>query len=65
MGEQNVVAIQPGPLTCGEGPTKVLGVPVDDDGSEKIETGHAVVLPFGGIGADFTLQPDAQGVFRA
>ncbi len=42
----------------------MLGVPVDDDGSEQVEAGHAVVLPLGGAITDFALSPDAQGVFQ-
>jgi len=64
MREQRGVAIQPGPLPRGDSLTEVLGVPLDDDGGEQIETGHAVVLPFGGTVADFTLSPEAQGVFQ-
>ena len=48
MREQSRVAIQPGPLPRGDSLTEVLGVPVDDDGSEQVETSHAVVLPLGG-----------------
>ena len=64
MREQSGIAIQPGPLPRGYGLTEVLGVPVDDDGGEEVETGHAVVLPFGGAIPDFTLPPDAQGVLQ-
>ena len=64
MREQSWVAIQPGPLPRGDGLTEVLGVPVDDDGGEQIEAGHAIVLPLGGTVADFALPPDAQGVFQ-
>ena len=64
MREQSGVAIQPGPLPCGDSLTEMLGVPVDDDGGEQIETSHAVVLPLGGTVADFALAPDAQGVFQ-
>jgi len=42
----------------------VLGVPVDDDGGEQVQTGHAVVLTLGSAIPDFTLSPDAQGVFQ-
>ncbi len=64
MREQRGVAIQPGPLPRGDGLTEVLGVPVDDDGGEQVETGHAIVLAFGGAIADFALPPDAQGIFQ-
>lgn len=49
MREQSGIAIQPGPLPRGDSLTEVLGVPVDDDGSKQVETGHAVVLTLGGI----------------
>jgi hypothetical protein len=65
MREQSRVTIQPGPLPRGHGLTEVLGVPVDDDGGEQVETGHAVVLTLGRAITDFTLSPDAQGVFQS
>ena len=34
MREQSGIAIQTGPLPCGDGLTEVLGVPVDDNGGE-------------------------------
>jgi len=64
MREQSRAAIQPGPLPRGHGLTEVLGVPVDDDGDEQVETDHAIVLTLGGTVADFALPPDAQGVFQ-
>ena len=63
--EQSGIAIQPGLLPRGYSLTEVLGVPVDDDGGEQVETGHAVVLPFGCTIPDFALPPDAQGVFQS
>ena len=47
-----------------DGLAEVFGVPVDDDGGEQIEAGHAEVLAFGGGVADFTLVADVQGVFQ-
>ena len=64
MREQSGVAVLPGPLPGGHGLTEVLGVPIDDDGGEQVETGHAIVLTLGGTVADFALLPDAQGVFK-
>ena len=64
MRQQSGVTIQPRPLPRGHGLAEVLGVPVDDDGGEQVETGHAIVLPLGGTVADFALPPDAQGVFK-
>jgi hypothetical protein len=43
---------------------EVLGVPVDDDGGEQVETGHAVVLSLSGAIADFALASDPQSVFQ-
>ena len=42
----------------------MLGVPIDDDRGEQVETCHAEVLTFGGSVTDFTLSTDAQGVFQ-
>lgn len=65
MREQSGVAIQSGPLPRGDRLTEVLGVPVDDDGSEQVETGHAVVLPLGRAIADFACRPMRKAFFRA
>lgn len=43
---------------------KVLGVPIDDDRGQQVETCHAVVLTLGGSIADFALTANAQGVFQ-
>lgn len=64
MREQSRVAVQPGPLPRCDSLTEVFGVPVDDDGGEQVETGHAIVLAFGGAVADFALATDTQGVFQ-
>ena len=64
MRQQIGRTIQSGPPPRGHGLTEVLGVPVDDDGGEQVEAGHAVVLPLGGAITDFTLASDAQGVFQ-
>ena len=39
-------------------------VPVDDDGGEQIERGHAEVLPLGRPVADFSLSADPQRVLQ-
>ena len=64
MRQQIGRTIQAGPLPRGHGLTEVLGVPVDDDCREQVEARHAVVLALGGAIPDFTLAPDAQGVFQ-
>ena len=43
---------------------QVLGVPIDDDRGQQVETCHAVVLALGGSIADFALAANAQGVFQ-
>jgi len=64
MRQQIGRTIQSGPPPRGDGLSDVLGVPVDDDGGEQVQTGHAVVLTLGSAIPDFTLSPDAQGVFQ-
>ena len=39
------------------------GIPVNDDGGEQVEPGHAVVLALAGAVADFALAPDAERAF--
>ena len=39
---------------------KLLGVPIDDDGSQQVQTRDAEVLTFSGAIADFALPPDPQ-----
>lgn len=43
---------------------ELLGVPIDEDGGQQVETCHAVVLALGGSIADFALTANAQGVFQ-
>jgi len=50
MRQQSWGAIQPGPLPRGHGLTEVLGVPVDNDGGEQVETGCRVG-PFNFLGS--------------
>ena len=37
-------------------------IPVNDDGGERVEPGHAAVLALAGAVADFALAPDPEGV---
>ena len=39
---------------------KLLGVPIDDDGGQQVQTRDAEVLTFSGAIADFALPPDPQ-----
>ena len=40
------------------------GIPVNHDGGEEVEAGHAVMLALAGEVADFALAPDAEGVLE-
>ena len=42
----------------------MFGIPINDDGGEKVKACHAEVLALGGAIADFTLSTDTQGVFQ-
>ena len=44
--------------------TKVLGVPIDNDGGTQVEAGHAIVLALDRAVADFALASDAQSVIQ-
>ena len=65
MRQELRVAVEPGAASRCRGLSEMLGVPIYDDGREQVETRHAIVLLFGGAIPDFTLTPDAQGVFNA
>ena len=45
MREEVWWAVEPGPAAGGDGVAEVLGIPVDDDGGEQVETRHTVMLP--------------------
>ncbi|MGF6862463.1 hypothetical protein ABIE69_003051 [Rhodobacteraceae bacterium MBR-64] len=64
MREQIGRTVQTDPLPRGHGLTEVFGVPVDNDGGEQVETGHAIVLTLGRAIPDFALASDAQSVFQ-
>lgn len=63
MCEQAWWTVESFTFSAGDGLAELLGVPIDYDGGEQIETCHAEVLAFGGAVADFTLAADAQSVF--
>ena len=65
MREKRVWAVLSCVQSGSDGETKLLGVPVNDDGGQQVQSSHAVVLPFGRTVADFALAPDAQGVFQS
>ena len=43
---------------------EVGGIPVNDDGGEEVEPGHAVVLALAGVVADFALASDLDGLLE-
>ena len=53
---------QPGVFPRSDRFTEMGGIPVDDDGGEQVEPGHAVVLALAGAVADFALAPDLERV---
>jgi len=57
-------AIHSSVAASGDGFSKMLDVPVNDDGCEQVQPGHAEVLSFGCSVADFTLASDAQSILE-
>ena len=53
-------AIEPCFLPLRDGNTELLGVPIDYDCGQQVQTGDAEVLAFRGAVADFALPPDPQ-----
>lgn len=51
-------------LSLRDGVSEMLGVPIDDDGGEQVQTCHAEVLTFGGPVTDFALAANPEGVFQ-
>ena len=64
MRQKFLRAIQTGAFSCRNCLSEIFCIPVDDDGCQQVEAGHAIVLPLGGSVTDFALTPDAQGVFQ-
>ena len=52
------------PAAAIDSVTEMFGVPVNDDGGEEIQPGHSEVLALSCSITDFTLAPNAQGVFQ-
>jgi hypothetical protein len=53
-----------GAFSCHSCLSEIFCIPVDDDGCQQVEAGHAIVLPLRGSVTYFALTPDAQGVFQ-
>ena len=59
-----VRVIESGAFSCRHCLPEVFGVPVDDDGRQQVQPGHAEVLSFDGPITDFALAATAQSVFQ-
>ena len=55
---------QPGVFPLSDRFAEMGGIPVNDDGSEQAETGHAAVLTLARAVADFALASDAERVLE-
>ena len=64
MGQELGLDGQPGVFPLSDHFAEMGGIPVDDDGGEQVEPGHAVVLALAGAVADFALEPDPERVLE-
>ena len=64
MGQELGLDGQPGVFPLYDRCAEMGGIPVNDDGGEQVEPGHAVVLSLAGAVADFALAPDAECVLK-
>ena len=55
---------QAGALPLSDRFAEMGSIPVNDDGGEQVEPGHAVVLALAGEVADFALASDPEGVLE-
>lgn len=53
---------QPLTFSLGNSLTNLICVPINDDGGEKVESRHSVMLTLGGSISDFTLTSDPQRI---
>ena len=60
MGQELGLDGQSGVFPLSDRFAKLGGIPVNDDGGEQFEPGHAVALACTGAVADFGLTPDAE-----
>ena len=64
MGQELGLNGQPGGFLLSDRFAELGGIPVNDDGGEQVEPGHAVVLALAGAVADLALASDAERVFE-
>ena len=60
MGQELGLYGQPGVFTLSDRFAEMGSIPLNDDGGEQVEPGHAVALALAGAVADFALTPDAE-----
>ena len=58
MGQELGLDRQAGVFPRSDRCAEMGGIPVNDDGGEQVEPGHAVVLALARAVADFALAPD-------
>ena len=64
MGQELGLDGQPGVFPRSDCFAEMGGIPINDDGGEQVEPGHAVVLALAGAVADFALAPDLERVLE-
>ena len=64
MGQELGLDGQPGVFPLSDRFAELGGIPVNDDGGEQVEPGHAVVLALAGAVADFALASDPERVLE-
>ena len=64
MGQELGLDGQPGVFPLSDRFAEMGGIPVNDDGGEQVEPGHAVVLALARAVADFALASDPERVLE-
>ena len=64
MGQELGLDGQPGVFPLSDRFAEMGGIPVNDDGGEQVEPGHAVVLALDRAVADFALASDPERVLE-
>ena len=64
VGQEFGLDRQPGIFPLRDRVGEMGGIPIDDDGGEQVESGHAVVLALARAVADFTLAADPERVLE-
>ena len=64
MGQQVGLDVESRAFPLSDIFAEMDGIPVNDDGGEQVEPGHAVVLALAGAASDFAPAPDAERVLE-